>query len=124
MNRADRRSYMKQGVSKETVNQLDKFNSPCSIAEAVQIARATAEDVVEDYHKSVTPVQVAISMQVEILKGMLVEAGVISEEKFRELYVKQAEEFNSMINASASEELEDAPKMSAKVDNIEVTVER
>lgn len=122
MNRAERRSYMKQGASKETIDRLEQFNKPCTLGEVVQISRASAEDVVEDYHRRAAPIQMAISMQLEIMKSMLVEAGVISEEKFRELYVKQAEEFNAMANSESTPQ--ENPTMSAKVDTVEVKVER
>lgn len=121
MNRAERRSYMKQGATKETVDQLNRFNSPCNIAEAVQIARASAEDVVEDYHKQNAPIQIAISMQLEILKSMLFEAGVISEEEFRTRYVAQAEEFNQMMDTKSV--VQDAPKMEVKANDIDVRIE-
>lgn len=121
MNRAERRNFMKQGVSKETMGKMDTYNSPCSIAEAVQIARASAEDVVDDYHKSTAPLQIAISMQLEILKSMLFEAGVISEEKFRELYMSQAEEFNSSL--SNTPQVEESPKMEVKANDINVKIE-
>jgi len=125
MNREERRSYMKQGASKETVDRLQQFQSPCTLAEAVQISRATSEDVLEDYHRRVAPVQMAQSIQIEVLKSMLFESGLISEERFRELYIAQAEKVNGMIGKHNEDEVaETHPNVSAKVDTIEVKIEK
>lgn len=117
MNRKARRDMMKQGGR-------DMMQSPCTITEAVQIARGAAEDVVDDFQKRTSPMHVAMSIQLELLKSMLMESGVISEEEFRDRYVERVEEFNRLraqMTPVATEDAEsEAPSMDMRVEDTEV----
>lgn len=124
MNREQRRSMDKQG------GELKYLQSPCTITEAVQIARGVAEDVVSDYANHSRHLQVALSLQVEILKSIVIKAGLITEDEFKEEYIKQAEEFNKMQEEAFKEsegEHEDTPdnvtKMDQHVNDIEIVKE-
>lgn len=124
MNREQRRSMNKNG------GELRYLQTPCTITEATQIARGVAEDVVAEYIQQNSPLQVAISLQVEILKEVVIEAGLITEDQFREMYMEKAMEFNQRqkkafeeSNTEDSESGESSPKMDLKISDIEVTKE-
>lgn len=76
--------------------ERDAMNSPCTITEAVQIARGVAEDVVSDYHSNQYNIQMSMSLQIEILKEIVISAGMITEEEFRDRYMKKAEEIQKL----------------------------
>lgn len=116
MNREQRRDLQKKGASKDNIERLDMYQSPCSIIEATQIARGVAEDVVAYHMSNSRNLQVAISLQVEIIKEILFKAGLIKEEEFRELYVNKVNEFNKMQEESVAGN----PVMEPKVSEIEV----
>lgn len=101
------------------------LNSYCTIKEAVQISRGVAEDVVSDYQKSLNTLQVSISLQLEILKELVIKADLISEEEFKSLYIEKAEEFKKMQEAylNYEEPKDSGVKMSANVNSIEVVKE-
>ena len=67
MNREQRRN-----MSKKNEGALRYLQTPCTITEATQIARGVAEDVVAEYSQQNSPLQVAISLQVEILKEVVI----------------------------------------------------
>lgn len=126
MNREQRRRV------KKTDEELKYLNTPCTITEALQLARGVAEDVVSDYNSQQAPLHVAISLQVEILKEVVINAGLISEEKFRTLYMEKAEEFNrrqrEMLNEEEheygdAEESNNTTKVDFNVNDIEVIKE-
>lgn len=87
-------------ANKKITNMMKKsenmMNSPVTITESVQIARGVAEDVVEDYHKTQGNVQLAISIQLEILKDIVVSAGLITAEEFKERYMNKAKEIQEL----------------------------
>lgn len=120
MNRNQRRSMDKKDYS-------SYMNTPCTITEAVQIARGVAEDVVSDYNKSQSTLQISISLQIEILKDIVIKAGLIDEENFRKMYMEKAEEFNRLQQEAFSQNLdedkEDNPKMQVLSNDIEVVKE-
>lgn len=119
MNREHRRNMKKNGAGGE----LRYLNTPCSITEAAQIARGVAEDVVADYANHSRHLQVAISIQVEMLKEIVMKAGLITEEEFREMYMRHAEELNRLQQEVAAQEEEaedDTPKMEVSVSDVEV----
>lgn len=118
MNRAERRSL---GISKQTADGVDRLNEPCTISEAVQISRGVAEDVLSDYRRASANLQIALSLQVEILRALCIEAGIFTEEKFKELYEKRVEEFNNMQSSMLGRE--ENPKMECKPSDVEVRVE-
>ena len=125
MNREQRRN-----MSKKDEGALRYLQTPCTITEATQIARGVAEDVVAEYSQQNSPLQVAISLQVEILKEVVIGAGLITEDQFREKYMEKAVEFNQRqkeafeaANPEESDCEDNSPKMDLKVSDIEVTKE-
>lgn len=125
MNRQQRRNIA--NTSKKADGALKYLESPCSITEAVQIARGVAEDVVTDYSQNTRPLQVSMSLQMEIMKSVLISSGLISEDEFKARYISMAEEFNKkqeeMIAKSEEEqESEDnnSPKMSVSTGDVEI----
>ena len=130
MNREQRRS-MANG-SKKADGALKYLESPCSITEAVQIARGVAEDVVADYNQQTRPLNVSISLQMEIMKSVLISSGLITEDEFKARYIAMAEDFNKrqeeMIAKDTEEEEteEDTPQtpynptMSATAGDVEI----
>lgn len=122
MNRAERRKISKG--NKQLDGDLKYLNTPVTITEAVQIARGVAEDVISDYSKHTQPVQVAISLQIELLKKIIFEAGLITEEEFKEMYIAEAADFTKMQQEMLYEEEvseEDGnPKVAVKANDIEV----
>ena len=125
MNREQRRK-----MSKKSDGALRYLQTPCTITEATQIARGVAEDVVAEYSQQNSPLQVAISLQVEILKEVVIGAGLITEDQFREKYMEKAVEFNQRqkeaFEAAKSEDSDyedNSPKMEVSVSDIEVTKE-
>ena len=124
MNREARRSL---GVSKETSDSLNKFDSYCTIKEVLQLSRASAEDVVEGaiaaYQRRSSPLQVAISLQVEIIRDILIKSGLVSEEEFKSIYMEKAEEFNKMQQEYKTLQEDDTPKMGVSASDIDVKVE-
>lgn len=124
MNREQRRN-----MSKDPNNSLRYLQTPCTITEATQIARGVAEDVIAEYAGQENPLKVAMSLQIEILKEVVMNSGLITEEKFREMYMQKAEEFNKRQKEAIEqarnniEENDDSPKMDLRVSDIEVTKE-
>ncbi len=125
MNREQRRN-----MSKKSDGALRYLQTPCTITEATQIARGVAEDVVAEYSQQNSPLQVAISLQVEILKEVVIGSGLITEDQFREKYMEKAVEFNQRqkeaFEAAKSEDSDhedNSPKMEVSVSDIEVTKE-
>ena len=113
MNREERR---KLGINKETSEKLDYLNTPCTLTEAVQISRGVAEDVLKEYHKNYSPLQISWSIQVDILKNVLIENGLITEDKFRSMYMERVSEIKDTQNQS----IESDPKMDIVPNDIEV----
>lgn len=118
MNREQRRKAAKSG---------DPMTSPCTLVEAVQIARAAAEDVIAEYQMSTRHLQVSLSLQVEILKEIVMEKGLITEEEFREKYMQKVEDFNKRQAEAmkAAESDSESPTGDAKMDiNADMSVEK
>ena len=82
----------------------DALNSKVTITEAVQIARGVAEDVINDYHRQQASIQLSISIQLDILKELVIEKGLITEEEFKALYMKRAEEISNIQRQKMMEE--------------------
>lgn len=126
MNREMRRNKSESGA-------LKYLNTPCTITEATQISRGVAEDVVAEYASQVGHVQVSTSLQLEVIKEILINAGITTEEEIKEKYILRAEEFNRMqekLRKEAQMKAEDIaveeedssnPKMDIKMNDIEVT---
>ena len=113
---------------KEHQKNSNYLNTPCTIVEATQIARGVAEDVVSEYQSRAGHLQVSLSLQVELLKEIVIGSGMITEEEFKARYIKKAEEFNEMQKKAMemynspeqSSQEETSPNMSLSVDDIEV----
>lgn len=118
MNRQQRRASEKTG---------DKYlHTPCSIVEATQIARGVAEDVVADFSRQESHLKIAMSLQIEIIKEVLISSGLISEEEFRVRYMQKAEEFQRMQQEAmlqAAEQVDETPSMSMETSEVEVVKE-
>lgn len=113
MNREERRRL---GVSKGTADRVNQMNSPCTITEAVQIARGVAEDVVLDYQRRTSNLQISLSLQVELLKKVVMDNGLITEEQFKEMYINAVDDYNKMTQPEQHEN----PSMSSSVEEIVV----
>lgn len=123
MNREQRRS------KSSTDGALKYLNTPCTITEATQIARGVAEDVVSEYEHHHAPLQVAISLQIEVIKEILINKGIITEEEFRKSYIEKAEDFNrrqreALDNQNTEEDTTNITKMNPSVSDIEIIRER
>lgn len=117
MNREQRRSNNSAG-------DLKYLQTPCTITEATQIARGVAEDVVSDFIEHQSPLQVAMSLQIEILKDIVISSGLVTKERFYEMYVEKAEEFNrKQREAFDNIQEDDSPKMELKVNDVEIIKE-
>ncbi len=71
--------------------QEEMFKTPCTISEAVQIARGVSEDVVNHYHQSRSHLQVSQSIQVDLLKQVVIDAGLITEDASMSMSTEGAE---------------------------------
>lgn len=126
MNRKQRREEMKKG---SVSDGMDFLQSPCTIAETMRIARAAAEDVMTDYHQHSAHLRIALSLQVEILKDLVINAGLITEEEFKNRYAQQVAAFNEMQKKATLESEEESKvdaqtsaSMTAQANDIEVTL--
>lgn len=141
MNRKERRMLEKQGASKETLDKLSMYDKPCSVVDVVKLARAVAEDVLSDklseYHKRTSGTIISMTIQLELIKKIVVEKGLTTLEELQELYKSEVSDFESKqadILKSMHEEMygktevEESPATSASFGdtkvNLDVTVER
>lgn len=83
MNREQRRKGMKD------INDL-----PCNLSEVIRIAKSVSEDSLKDYHNTLSPMLISVSLQLEMLKSVLFDANVISEEEYNEKFSMKVDEFN------------------------------
>ena len=128
MNRAERRSLSKQGASQETIDKMQAFQSPCTIAEAVQISRGVADDAIADYHRNQLNVQLAMSLQIEILKEIIFSSGMMTEEEFKVKYMQKAKEIQEsqakMVEEQMSSSQDDGiTSMKVEAGDVEIKVE-
>lgn len=129
MNRDERRKLKKAGVSAETIKSKELLEQPCSIGETIQLARAAAQDVCqyvfEAYRKDTSSLMMAMTLQIDILKQKLIDAGIFSEEEFIAEYNKAAEKFQEEQREYIKQmkESEAGPITSMNVSDIEVTKE-
>lgn len=91
INREERRSM---GMSKETADKLNQLQSPCTVIEAVQLAQGVAKDAVDNYHKGINPLIVSLSLQVELIKEILMQSNLVTEEDYKERLQKMIDKFN------------------------------
>lgn len=110
---------------KEIQKGMQYLKTPCTVAETVQIAREVAQEVLTEDQQHTQPWQVAVSIQVEILKKAVIDAGLITEEKFREEYVERMTQLKEEMQESSDDEPEESadessPKMAVEVNDITV----
>lgn len=104
--------------------QEEMFKTPCTISEAVQIARGVSEDVVNHYHQSRSHLQVSQSIQVDLLKQVVIDSGLITEEEFHKRYLQKAQEIMEMQEKAKSELYGETPtdaSMSMSTEGAEMT---
>lgn len=87
MNRKERRQNNK-------FNANEVLNKPCTLTEVVQVSRGVVQDELDNYARRTSPLQVSMSLQIEILKSLVIKSGLITEEEFKKIYIEKAEEFN------------------------------
>lgn len=128
MNRQERRELEKNGVSKDTIEKLGIYTKPATIAEVIQLARASAEDVcgemLEDYRKRSSGIIMAMTLQLELLKELVISKGMITEEEFEEKYLNAAKEFEDKQREflkNSVENFENSPENVVKFGNMNVS---
>lgn len=99
------------------MSTIDDFkgvsNTPCTVAEATQIAFAAARDIVEAYTADLNKVVIQQTLMIESLRSLLSKKGGFTEQEFREEYTKQALSYNeekkayleSLIKKETSEDI-------------------
>ena len=95
MGRKERRDLERQGFSKETARKADALNSPCTVLEAVQLAQGVVEDKLTEYKASTVPLTVSHTLHIEVMKEVLISKGLVTEEEFKDLYMKAAERYQA-----------------------------
>lgn len=85
----------KPEITQEEKDQV--MSSPCTIAEAVQIANAVASDILktamDPVIKNFNSIIAAQSLYIEILKGVVIEQGILTEDEFQKRYTEISEAF-------------------------------
>ena len=122
MNRAQRRAAEKSGAK----NPADYLQSSCTITEAVQIARGVAEDAINDYHNDQKNNLIAMHIQLDILRELVISKGLISEDEFREMYSKRVDDLNKEVAAMREKQLSEAQadaKMEVTAGDVEIKTE-
>lgn len=72
------------------------MDSPCTISESLRIARAVVDDAFKDYQLKNSNLLIAMSLQLEIIKEVITNSGLISKDEFYNQYVSRAKEFEEM----------------------------
>lgn len=77
---------------------LDAMNKPCTLSEAVQVARGVAEDISKDavngMYDQVQPVLVSTSLQIELIKRILIEHNIVTKDEFNSMLESDIKKFN------------------------------
>lgn len=118
---------MKKGQNSKGAasSSKDYLNSPCSLSEAVQIARGVAADMLSDYDRDAQHLRIAMSIQVEMIKEILIQANLITEDEFKAQYIKLAKELDTMHKQSQEAQVSnDNPSMKPTANEIDVKVEK
>lgn len=112
----------KEKSQKDIQKGLQYLQTPCTVAETVQISREIAQEVLAEEQQHTQPWQVAVSLQLEILKEVVINAGIITEDEFREKYVERMSKVQQMQQEIQRDELESTEdvKMDVKADDIVV----
>lgn len=72
-----------------------RMNVGCTVAEAVQISLAAAQDIVQAYTGEVNKLVIQQTVYLEGLKQSLISKGVVTEEEFSEILKKVTDDFNN-----------------------------
>lgn len=88
-------------------------NTPCTVAEATQIAFAAARDIVEAYTADLNKVVIQQTLMIESLRSILSKKGGFTDQEFKEEYTAQALKYNeekkayleSLIKKETSEDI-------------------
>ena len=99
-------------------------NTPCTVAEATQIAFAAARDIVEAYTADLNKVVIQQTLMIESLRSLLSKKGGFTEQEFREEYTKQALSYNeekkayleSLIKKETSEDIKNEEADSSRTE--------
>lgn len=75
----NREQIRQAGVSKATSEQLKQLRLPCTVMEAIQLAESVAKDTIDGYHQNINPIIISLSIQIEVLKDMLMRSQIIEE---------------------------------------------
>lgn len=114
MNREERR---KNGISKETSKKLDNLQQPCTILECIQLSQGVASDAIKNYHETLNPIIVSLSIQIEVLKEILYRNNVVDEKEFVELFNARVEDYNKQKEEAMSQISEDIKNQRANQNN-------
>lgn len=110
------------------MSTIDDFkgvsNTPCTVAEATQIAFAAARDIVEAYTADLNKVVIQQTLMIESLRSLLSKKGGFTEQEFREEYTKQALSYNeekkayleSLIKKETSEDIKNEEADSSRTE--------
>lgn len=89
MNREEKRKLKKQGLSEKGISDLEYLTTPCTLAEAVQVARGVVEDALTDYNEKYTArlrsTVIIQSIHIEVMKNIILDKGILTEEEYKEL---------------------------------------
>jgi NADPH-dependent curcumin reductase CurA len=128
MNRADRRELERdkkklqkkrnQVVGKMVKNHQDKeadLQSPATLQEVIQVASSVSADAINHYHHQSNPLMVSVSLHAELLKNILIEKGLITEEEYDKRFEESVADFNRMREEKLSERQTEAVATSSDV---------
>lgn len=136
MNRADRRKLSKKGTVIQMPNKSgnlteeELLNMPCTIKDVLRICEANVSDAIKNYHNNLNPMIISVSLQLEIIKKILIDSNLITEEKYNEIFKEKLDEFNAdrkaileEIEKSKKETADDTDaKVEMKAEDSEVTI--
>lgn len=94
MNRQDKRNLKKKGLSEKAIQELEVLSTPCTIAEAVQVARGVVDDAMKDYHARLGSLAVVQTLHIEVMKNLLIEKGLVTKEDYEVLLNDQAKKYD------------------------------
>lgn len=102
---------------KDRKNTGGSLDSPCTLAEALQIANAVVADYMTTYQQQKAPLELSLAIQVDVLKFLLIKNGILDEKEFVNLCNKKMAEIRDM-NEKPTEEPE--LKMEVRAGEVEV----
>lgn len=111
-------SNMKKVLEVASKDKLGALTSPCTVAEALQIASSVAEDYLGSYIKSRAHVDLYLAIQVDVLKSLLFKSDLLNEQEFIHLCDEKLKEVQNNMKGTTMQEPD--PKMEVKVGEVEV----